>query len=53
MMTKKDFVKVAGAINRSKDLRQAITELSNEFQEINPRFDRSRFIAACFKEASE
>jgi hypothetical protein len=48
-MTKKDYVHAASSIAKlPKARRKAMAEdLAKMFQSDNPRFDRSRFLAAC------
>ena len=50
MMTRKDFVLVAQTISHIKnvDKRKEMAELNaTAFARSNPRFDRSKFLAAC------
>lgn len=55
-MTKKDFVVVAASIKSVYDdcddeekqvVEEVARSLAIDFQDINPRFDRKRFLEAC------
>ena len=59
MMTRKDYIKIAKAINGSTSLNLSdeivlknnlISELCVIFEEDNPNFDRTRFLTACNEE---
>lgn len=53
MFTRKDFVKIATTLLGIEDLAERRIEAedySNIFRDSNPRFDYSRFMAACHLE---